>query len=342
MDKGYSFMNPLFTIIIPHKCIPKLLERCLNSIPVRRDVQVIVVDDNSDPSKEVVYPELVEAYPHVQWVWAKNEGGRRGAGYARNLGMKQAAGRWLLFADADDIYTNEFLSILDAYADSDADIVYFYPTSVDTCGIQLGTRHISYETILEEARKKEDNSLLLKMYTPTCKLIKHGLVSTHGIQFSETLVTNDVLFSTMCQRFSEREIIDSRIGYCITTRSGSLHTKRDVQSARERFFIHCQAMNFLRETGEEAYRRDGSPFSRYLAILVYHPIAAIRLFPEFMTTINMYGIAASVRHIISPIKKRWMLYFVTPVKKHFRINSRVTHIRNESTEIRTESEVPEG
>ena len=41
-------MNYNISIIIPHKNIPKLLERCLNSIPEREDIQIIIVDDNSD------------------------------------------------------------------------------------------------------------------------------------------------------------------------------------------------------------------------------------------------------------------------------------------------------
>lgn len=40
-----------YSIIIPHYNIPELLQRCLDSIPERDDVQVIVVDDNSDSSK---------------------------------------------------------------------------------------------------------------------------------------------------------------------------------------------------------------------------------------------------------------------------------------------------
>lgn len=40
-----------FSIIIPHKDIPDLLQRCLDSIPIRDDVQVIVVDDDSDGNK---------------------------------------------------------------------------------------------------------------------------------------------------------------------------------------------------------------------------------------------------------------------------------------------------
>jgi len=39
-----------YSIIIPHKNIPHLLVRCLDSIPQREDVQIIVADDNSDIS----------------------------------------------------------------------------------------------------------------------------------------------------------------------------------------------------------------------------------------------------------------------------------------------------
>lgn len=41
----------IYSILIPHKNTPDLLQYCLDSIPVRDDVQVIVVDDNSDADK---------------------------------------------------------------------------------------------------------------------------------------------------------------------------------------------------------------------------------------------------------------------------------------------------
>ena len=45
-------MNEInFSIIIPHKNSADLLQYCLDSIPNRDDVQVIVVDDNSDADK---------------------------------------------------------------------------------------------------------------------------------------------------------------------------------------------------------------------------------------------------------------------------------------------------
>ena len=41
----------IYSIVIPHYNIPDLLERALNSIPQREDIEIIVVDDNSDPAK---------------------------------------------------------------------------------------------------------------------------------------------------------------------------------------------------------------------------------------------------------------------------------------------------
>ena len=41
-----------FSIIIPTKNILDLLQRCLESIPQRSDIEIIVVDDNSD--REIV------------------------------------------------------------------------------------------------------------------------------------------------------------------------------------------------------------------------------------------------------------------------------------------------
>lgn len=38
-----------YTIIIPHKNSSNLLLRCLKSIPDREDLEIIIVDDDSNP-----------------------------------------------------------------------------------------------------------------------------------------------------------------------------------------------------------------------------------------------------------------------------------------------------
>ena len=116
-----------YTIIIPHKNIPTLLQRCLNSIPERPDVQVIVVDDNSDPAV-VDFENFPGKDRKNTEIYLTKEG--KGAGYARNVGLRHAKGEWLLFADADDFYTENAFIILDKYVEADVDIV-FYNVSTD-------------------------------------------------------------------------------------------------------------------------------------------------------------------------------------------------------------------
>lgn len=86
-----------YTIIIPHKNTPDLLAYCLSTIPMQDDVQVIVVDDNS-------YPQKVDFGNFPQWggrnyeYYLTKEG--KGAGYARNVGLERAKGKWVLFVNA--------------------------------------------------------------------------------------------------------------------------------------------------------------------------------------------------------------------------------------------------
>lgn len=118
-----------YSIIIPHYNIPDLLMRCLKSIPVREDVQVIVVDDCSPDAGTYIerYPEL--SRPYLEF-YSTEKGGSEGR--ARNIGLKHAKGKWLIFADADDFFNFCFESILDSYKDGCSDLIIFNANSVDS------------------------------------------------------------------------------------------------------------------------------------------------------------------------------------------------------------------
>ena len=135
-------MHPTFSIIIPHKEIPDLLMRCLQSIPVSEDIQVIVVDDNSADADTYLerYPEL--SRPYLEFIRTTKGGG---AGYARNVGLEHAKGKWLLFADADDFYVDDMYSIICSYVDS-RDVMVKHDIRFDEvmyaddayCSLQIG------------------------------------------------------------------------------------------------------------------------------------------------------------------------------------------------------------
>ena len=137
--KQQSNSSPLLTIIIPHYNIPHMLKKLLDTIPVRDDIQVIVIDDNSNVELEF-YASLIIKYPHVTFL--TNETGVNSAGTCRNTGLNHATGRWVLFADADDYFTDDFLSIISEYVESDYDTVYFSPTSIDLTTGNKSDRHV--------------------------------------------------------------------------------------------------------------------------------------------------------------------------------------------------------
>ena len=92
---------PIFSVIIPHYNIPKLLQRCLDSIPDIPDIQVIVVDDNSSVEKVDFDNFPGKGRKYTTAIFDKAGGG---AGHARNIGLKHAEGKWLVFADSDDFF----------------------------------------------------------------------------------------------------------------------------------------------------------------------------------------------------------------------------------------------
>lgn len=109
-----------YSIIIPHKNIPSLLRRCLDSIPERDDLEIIVVDDNS---KEDTIRDLQTIHRNnIQIIYTK-EG--KGAGYAMNVGISKAQGKWILFADADDFFLPNVIEKISPYSDCPQNLILF-------------------------------------------------------------------------------------------------------------------------------------------------------------------------------------------------------------------------
>ena len=122
-------MDFIYSIIIPHKNILKLLQRCLDSIPERDDVQVLIVDDNSDPA--------IVDFEHFPGLQRKNtivvfDKSSKGAGHARNIGIEHSNSKWLIFADADDFFNYCIDECLDKYKDASEDVIYFFANSLDS------------------------------------------------------------------------------------------------------------------------------------------------------------------------------------------------------------------
>ena len=215
-------MTTNYSIIIPHKDIPELLQRCLDSIPVRYDVQVIVVDDNSDPEK-VDFDHFPQWQGKRYEYYLTKEG--KGAGYARNVGLEHAKGRWVVFADADDFFSDGFNALLDEMVDTEEDLIYFDYINVLSSDItRQDTSRIWLRSFIADYLSGEilERSLRVRFPVVWSRIIKSDLIKRHNIRFSETKWGNDVLFSALIGSKAKSIRVSDRIGYVVTTREGSL------------------------------------------------------------------------------------------------------------------------
>lgn len=244
-----------FSIIIPNRNNPELLSRCLNSIPKRDDIQVIVVDDNSD--EHLVDFARYPGYDNlkVELVFSK-EG--KGAGYARNIGLKYAKGKWVVFCDSDDeIITETFSRKLDEYLDSDAEIVFFDVEVVDYETNEVLSKNNAYQNIIHSKKKNREELCRYKLRVPWGKMIKKSLVNSHHIEFDETPVANDSFFSLKTGYYAKSVVIDKTPIYkWYTKRSGSITSKANKESALHHFQCSIRRNAFMFSHGVGRYHDD--------------------------------------------------------------------------------------
>lgn len=210
-----------YSIIIPHYNIPDLLSRCLDSIPQREDVQIIVVDDCSTDAESWSTKLPALKRPDVEF-YSTQEGGC--AGRARNVGLKYAKGHWLVFADADDFFEENFSETLDKYRDEKADIVYFHSRSVDSDDITQRAFRTNYQDRLWKAYHETGDVEKVRFHIPVVwgKFYRREFIVDIGLTFEEVRYSNDYFFSVCADCKAQKLILDDAPLYVATARSGSL------------------------------------------------------------------------------------------------------------------------
>lgn len=217
-----------YTIIIPHYDIPQLLMRCLGSIPVREEVQVIVVDDCSPEGEKYPekYPELTR--PFLEY-YRTPQGGS--AGRARNVGMCHAKGEWLIFMDADDLFVDNMYDLLENNIDGEADVTFFNTRSVMSDDLSRPSKRNLYGTLFE--RYKDDTSELSFRYDFQSlwgKVFRQSLIEENNVRCDETKYSNDVLFSFMAGHLAKKIKVVQTPLYIVTQRSNSLASSQFSRS----------------------------------------------------------------------------------------------------------------
>jgi glycosyltransferase involved in cell wall biosynthesis len=239
-------MNSIYySIIIPHKNTPHLLQRCLDSIPQRKDVEIIIVDDNSD-SSIVDFNEFPGNEREDVFVFFNKS--NIGPGRARNTGIEHAKGKWIIFIDSDDFFNYCLKDVLDYYKSDQSDVIYFTASSVDSNTYLNSPRADAFvEIIFQYLNNKSTGEMLLRyvLASPWGKLIKKSLLIDHNIIFPDVLICEDVKFSYMLGLYAKQIKADIRALCCYTSRSVSRSSVLSEDVFLDKIRVYAERDKFL-------------------------------------------------------------------------------------------------
>ena len=98
----------MFSIIVPIYNAEKLIARCVDSITAQeeKDFELILVDDGSKDSSPAICDAYSRKDKRIKTIHKENGG----VSSARNKGLEEAKGDWIVFVDADDWIDKQCLS----------------------------------------------------------------------------------------------------------------------------------------------------------------------------------------------------------------------------------------
>lgn len=276
-----------YSIIIPHYNTVELLRRCINSIPDRSDIQIIIVDDNSSEKQRL----LLDSYKirnNVEIIYSKSQ--NLGGGAMRNIGLKKAKGKWILFADADDFFVENFSSYIDDYYSSDFDVVYFAINYYDENDLNHNITS-NQDLIMSKYLETNDEKYLRFCYTePWGKMFKHSFLLDNNISFQESFVANDFLFSVSSGYYANKiTLCENKLyNYIRYSKSVSKVSKNKILERMkvnigvQHFFDSKCVKNDVHLAATCIVLRYYDMYGDFLKIIVKNHINLVRLIFSFM------------------------------------------------------------
>ena len=191
-------IKPTVSIIIPIYNKEKYLNNCISSIKNQslKDIEVICVDDGSTDDSLSTLKSYTSDDSRFKIIKQEN----RGPGLARNVGLENATGEYVLFLDADDWIESESLEQLYKQATSNnSDLVLFnsiehYPDNYLRKRIYAVSNDIkNYDNFTFNCLYNK--RLVMNSYFIVCtKLHKLDFLRKNNIKFQEDVLFEDVLF----------------------------------------------------------------------------------------------------------------------------------------------------
>ena len=240
------------SVIIPVYNVEKYLTECLDSVysQTLKDIEIICIDDGSTDISLEILKEAAAKDPRLRILRQQN----RGAGAARNYGIREAQGRYLFFADADDRLALDLLEKTVRRAEeADADVVVFGFRRFNADGMQ--GRQLGYhgqwltsgQTVFSCA-DCPDHILRMTYPAPWNKLFSRRFVLEAGLRFDEISSSNDIAFSAVASFKARRIAVLNETLYFHRIGHGGTITGTKQKNLNNVLFAAHSAIRQVRQT----------------------------------------------------------------------------------------------
>ena len=230
----------MISIIIPIFNVEQYLKQCLDSVlsQTYEDFEVLLINDGSTDSSENICKEYIQKDKRFHLITTAN----RGLSAARNTGIQNAKGEWIMFIDSDDYVDPEFCRVpFEAARTSNADVVIFKRIVIDKNGnkqksIYKAKNRPEGIITFEQAIDFGENVIWNKLYKKT--LFK-DIVFPEGKYFEDIFITPCLL-----HKASIIYIMPVAL-YYYRKRNNSLSNQRTSKAKSDAFEAYLDKYDYL-------------------------------------------------------------------------------------------------
>jgi glycosyltransferase involved in cell wall biosynthesis len=186
----------MITVIIPVYNTEKYLYRSVKSVleQTYKNFEIILINDGSTDSSGKICDELAGANPQIRVFHQEN----RGVSTARNVGLDNALGEFIIFADSDDELPFNAIELLIGVNDLDN-----FDLIIGNCEVIGNFKKHGYN--LFDAPNKEfssidishkilvDKKLFLLMSAAWGKLFRKEIIKNNSLRFDDSLINGEDL-----------------------------------------------------------------------------------------------------------------------------------------------------
>ena len=210
----------MVSVIVPIYNVEEYLEECLESIrnQTYTNIEVILVNDGSTDGSREICESYCEKDIRFRLINQENQG----QSVARNRGVKESVGQYIMFVDSDDVVKEDLVEVLFSYMKADVDIVEcemtrekeaFFLNKIPTIVFEGNSKEAILNCIAFRAVK----------FCAFTKLYRREIVEK--IPFLEGYIYADVFTGINYLNHIRKIIVVDYIGYYYRVRPNSTMTK---------------------------------------------------------------------------------------------------------------------